>query len=355
MTLRDLFIEQGAALAPDGIPLHFGDLQAEYHAALERTVLMNRSHEGRLELTGRDRLSLPHRVSTNALDNLQQGEGRPTIFTNANARILERATLYARGERVLAVTEPGRGQSLLNYLQRNIFFNDDLQVRDLSADTSQFALHGLRADAVMAALVPGVDALPPMHSREAEIGGVPVFVARNKPLAGTHWTLVMASNDAAAVWQAVFAAGQPFGLIPAGSLTYNTLRIRAGRPGVGRELSQEYIPLEVGLWDEISFQKGCYTGQEIIARMESRSRLARVMVTLRLDAPVDAPADLLHEGRPVGTLTSSVTSPDGEHFGIGIIKAGLAEIGLELNAGANGTRATVRDFAGTPPPMVAST
>ena len=58
--------------------------------------------------------------------------------------------------------------------------------------------------------------------------------------------------------------------IPAGSLTYNVLRIRAGRPGVGHELSTDYIPLELGLWDEVSFTKGCYTGQEIIARMESR-------------------------------------------------------------------------------------
>src|SRR5690606_27230476 len=108
------------------------------------------------------------------------------------------------------------------------------------------------------------------------------------------------------VWTALLAAGADHGLQPAGSLTYNVLRIRAGRPGVGRELSADYLPLEVGLWDEISFNKGCYTGQEIIARMESRSRLAKTIVTLALDALVEAPAPISIDEREVGTLTSSV-------------------------------------------------
>src|SRR6185295_4976010 len=104
----------------------------------------------------------------------------------------------------------------------------------------------------------------------------------------------------------VWAELLTLGLIPAGSLTYNRLRIRAGRPGVGHELTQDYIPLELGLWDEVSFTKGCYTGQEIIARMESRGRLAKTIITVNLSAAVDAPAKLVADGHEVGMLTSSV-------------------------------------------------
>ena len=104
MSLNEGLIEQDAHLAVDGIPLDFGDLAAEYDAALSRAVVMLRSHEGRLELTGRDRLEVMHRMSTNDLNGLAPGQGAPTIFTSPTARILDRATVYHRGERVLVIS-----------------------------------------------------------------------------------------------------------------------------------------------------------------------------------------------------------------------------------------------------------
>jgi aminomethyltransferase len=103
MSVREFYNELGAELAADGIPLHFGDLGAEYHAALETGVIFDRSHEARLEVSGRDRVELLQRMSTNDLRNLQPGEGRPTIFTNPNARILDRAMVYNKGDDTLLV------------------------------------------------------------------------------------------------------------------------------------------------------------------------------------------------------------------------------------------------------------
>lgn len=352
MSIREVLQAAGATLAPDGIPLHFGDLAGEYDAALDGAILLLRSHEGRLALTGRDRLALVQRISTNDVARLQSGSGCPTIFVNANGRILDRATILHQGERALALTEPGRGPALANYLRSNIFFSDEMLVEDISAATHQFALHGPQADRIISRLATDAEALQPFGHTEATIAGATCTIARNTPLSGAHWTLIVPADAAAAVWQAIMEAGQDLGLRPAGSLTFNALRIRAGRPAAGRELTQEYIPLEVGLWDEISFNKGCYTGQEIIARMESRNRLARVMVRLVLEQAVDAPADLIADGRIVGRLTSSVTSPRGEHFGIGVIRTAAYAENTALTMGANGATATVRDLAGAPPPMV---
>jgi tRNA-modifying protein YgfZ len=352
MALQDLHRHLGATLAPDGIPLHYGDQKAEFHAALHAAALMERSHEGRLELSGRDRLSLLQRISTNDVLALSLGEGRPTIFTNPNARIIDRITVYHRGDTVLALTEPGRGEAVRVYLQRNIFFNDDARLTDLTPATRQFALHGPRAVAVFDALK--LPVLEPMHGVEFNVGGAPVFVARNKPISGDHYILVVANAHAETVWSTLLAVGASAGLVPAGSLTYNALRIRAGRPGVGRELSAEYLPLEVGLWDEVNFRKGCYTGQEIIARMESRNRLARTIVSLRLEGWVEAPASLTHEGREVGTLTSSVTTPDGDILGIGIVKVAAAQPGVALAAGAAGVPATITLLPGVQPPMISA-
>lgn len=351
MSLRDLHSAQGAYLAPDGIPQHYGDLRAEYRAALEQAVLMDRSHEGRFDVTGKSRIDLMQRMSTNDLLNMREGEGRATIFTSPTARIIDRVMVYNRGDKTLVTTEAGRGPAMQGYLQRNIFFGDDVQLSDLVDGTRLFALHGPNADAVLSALVTGADQLPPLFSVDAEIAGVPVFIARRKSLSGSHWIVISPTEQAADVWTAILDTGAAYHLRPAGSLTYNTLRIRSGRPA-GRELSEEYIPLEVGLWDEVSFKKGCYTGQEIIARMESRSRLAKVMVQVRLSTSIDSPADIFHEGHKVGTLTSSVTTPDAEHIGIAVVKLAQSQSGTRLSVSPQKVEAEVIGLAAAPPPEI---
>jgi aminomethyltransferase len=345
MNPTELYHYHDAVVAGDGIPLHFGDERREYHAALEQVVIMDRSHEGRFEIVGADRLNIMHRISTNDLLTLEAGEGRPTLFTNAIARVLDRATVYQRGERALVISEPGRGAALRRYLQKNIFFNDDAHISDLGNTTRQYVLHGPDAERIASQLVPD---LAPMHSADVMIAGIPVILLRDKPLSGSHWRMIVPNEGAPDVWAALIAHD----LTPAGSLTYNVLRIRAGRPGVGRELSTDYIPLELGLWDEVSFTKGCYTGQEIIARMESRGRLAKTIVTVRLSAAVDAPAKLVADGHEVGMLTSSVQTPDGDSIGIGLVKVAKAQPGATLLVG-EGVSAEITGLPGAQPPNFA--
>jgi folate-binding protein YgfZ len=101
---------------------------------------------------------------------------------------------------------------------------------------------------------------------------------------------------------------------------YEIIRIKAGFPDSPNEINENYIPLEVDLWDAVSFSKGCYVGQEIIARMESRGKLARKLVGLRLSehAPIGSP--IFHGKRNLGVLTSIMFSPDEEWIGLAVIK-----------------------------------
>ncbi len=349
-TLKEIQLSQGAALAPDNIPLHFGSQQAEYQAAVTAAVLLDRSHEARLQLEGQNRLDMPHRISTNDLMNMGAGEGRPTIFTSPLARILDRVEVYNMDDAALMLGEPGRGTPLANYLRRNIFFGDDVRLTDLAAAYHQFDLHGPQAAAVAQRFLPASAALPPGHAMKAVTDGQEIIVARRTPVVDERWTLLAPADHAASVWQGLAESGA----MPAGSLVYNVLRIRAGLPSVGRELSEEYIPLEVGLWDEVSFRKGCYTGQEIIARMESRQRLARTLVTLTLAEHVPAPAEVYAEGKSAGRLTSSVVAPDGEIFALAVVKAALAQPGQALTVGENRVSAQIKALAGIQPEYFAS-
>jgi folate-binding protein YgfZ len=342
MDLTTLQQSQGAQLAPDHIPLHFGDQAAEYDAALHDAVLLDRSHEARLAIYGSSALDILQRISTNDLSDLSVGEGRPTIFTNANARLLDRSAVFRLPDHLLLLGEPGRGQALAAYLQRNIFFGDDARIVDLASVTHAFDLHGPEAATVIEQFNPDAAQCAPWQSAEGKLDSNTFTITRRKPVVDQRWPLVVASEQAAALWAALSEAGAR----PAGSLTYNILRVRAGLPSIGRELSDHFIPLEIGLWDEVSFSKGCYTGQEIIARMESRSRLAKTMVTLQLDQALEAPAEIYDSQRSIGQLTSCVTAPDGEIFAIGLLKPDYAEAGQSVTIGDDRVPAQVKALAG---------
>jgi aminomethyltransferase len=239
------------------------------------------------------------------------------------------------------------------YLARSIFFNDDARVSDITGGTRQFVLAGPQADAIIRVLSNDLANAPGSPSRELQIAGHPARFTRVRPVSGAGWSVVLAEDAAEAVWRALLAAGRGAGLRPAGSLTYHVLRVRAGRPGVGRELSSDYIPLEIGLWDEVSFSKGCYTGQEIIARMESRRRLAKTIVTITLDGPAEAPCPLHDDGKLAGMLTSSAQAPGGERYGIGIVRMSSAQPGRVLSAGE--AHARIERLAGVQPVLQAET
>lgn len=353
--LRDLHIRNGAKLASDGIPLHFGDLAAEYSAAHSYAVLLDRSHEGRLLLRGRDHIGLMQRMSTNQLEGMSDGEGRPTIFTTSNGRILDRVMIYRQSsDQALVITEPSRATAFQEYLQKHIFFNDQVTQVNTTDETAQFTLHGVTADAVVSSFLPETAKLPPLHGHSVVRDGISFFIARGKPIIGTHWVIVAPRSEAAALYELLLQAGSPHGLISAGGLTYNTLCVEAGRPMLNRELNSNFIPLEVGLWDEVNFAKGCYTGQEIIARMESRNKLAKTLVRFTLDRSVSVPSDLLFEEKRVGILTSCVTTPDGSVLGLGLIKPHLLRANPIFTTEAGDAIIRVIGTAGVQPAQLAT-
>ena len=347
--------ELGGRLAPDNIPLDYGDGPAEFEAALRGAALFDRSHEGRILLTGRDRFELVNRMSTNELSQLGVNAGAATIFTNANARILYRAACFNRPEGLLLISEAGQGPALADYLRRNIFFGDQAAVDLISGQTAQFALHGPKAAAVIGAM--RVDLafdfanLAPFSSDAIVAAGCTLTLARRKDICGTHWALIAPVESAVALHRHLLRVGAAMGLMPAGSLTYNSLRIRAGRPA-GLELSPDYLPLEVGLWDEVSFSKGCYTGQEIIARMESRGRLAKTIVKIKPSAYVPAPAAVYADGKQIGLMTSCAAAADGEVYALAVLRTDSAKTVSRIQIGAQAVPGRVLDYAGAQPPFI---
>jgi aminomethyltransferase len=299
---------------------------AVHQAAKETAIVVDRSNLGMLKISGASRLDLIDRMSTQAVKRLQSGEGRATILTTDIGRTIDRLILYASSDTVYVLTSENHADPIARYLMRYVFFNDDFHLTDVSAETAVFAVYGPQASAKLAAAGFPEGDLPLHHWRQTIVAGVTAYLHRTDPINGDGYFVVCQSADRDALWNHLVGSG----LVVANEAAFDFLRIENGRPRFGRELTLDYIPLEAGLWDDISFSKGCYIGQEIIARMESRGKLAKKLTQLRPAAPVAVGSEIEAAGRKVGTVTSVATGPEGT-VALGYVRTGMENGRLTVN------------------------
>ncbi len=315
------------------VSVEVAGLEAAVAAARDGAIVVNRPGLGYLRFTGETRLDLIHRMSTQQVNGLQPGEGTATILTTDIGRIIDRLLLYAAGSELFAVTGAGNGDNVARYLMRFVFFQDDFHITDLSAQTAFLAVYGGQAEERLSAALSAELALPMHHWRELSWRGLTFSVHRTDPVAGGGYLLICRSQDQEALRQELVAEG----VTPAGEAAFDYLRIESGLPLFGHELTGEYIPLEAGLWDDVSFSKGCYIGQEIIARMESRNRIARKLALLQPEGVVAAGASIMADNRQAGQITSIAGGPRGL-LAMGYVRTAFLEQEPPANLNAEGVQ-----------------
>jgi folate-binding protein YgfZ len=304
-------------------------IDAAYRAAHDEAILVDHDELNILRFTGETRLDLLNRMSTQKVIDLVSGQGAATVLTSDIGRIIDRLILYAASESVYCLTSENNGDNIAQYLMRFVFFMDDFQVVNLSEDTAIFGIYGCQSQGLLASHFSLELDLPIHHWIQTTLGDSEVTIHRTDPIAGQGYFVMCDLRDKELVRETLVDSG----LISAGNEAFEYLRIESRRPRYGRELTLDYIPLETGLWDDVSFNKGCYTGQEIIARMESRGRLAKKLVLLQLEDLVEPGTDLQSGGKNVGTITSISDGPAGV-LSLGYVKTKAIEDGEPLLAGA---------------------
>ncbi len=323
----------GVFVSYDGLELaaHYGDGAVEYRAAMEDVAVIDTSAAGRFWVFERDRAALLHRMSTNDIESLQPGQGTQTVLTNHHGRIIDLLTVHVLRDELLVVTSPQQRTTVLGMMRKNIFFNDKIKLEDANTSVGQLSLYGPRSSEVLNKLAPvNVSDLELFSILTTQVGDARAWITRARPLGGDGFTLYANVEDLPLVWAGLLQAGAQ----PLGQAAFDVLRVEAGYAAYGRELSLEYIPLETGMWDMVSFQKGCYTGQEIIARMESRRRLAKQLRGLRLsgtlEVPAGNPAKLDVDGKEAGDLTSVIQSPRFGPVGLAYVRTAHATPGTQV-------------------------
>ncbi|MFQ5418867.1 MAG: YgfZ/GcvT domain-containing protein [Anaerolineae bacterium] len=300
-----------------------------FAAARETAVLVDRSALGLLKATGDTRLDLIHRMSTQAVNGLKNGEGRATVLTTDIGRIIDRLILYVTGESVYMLTSENNSDAVARYLMRYVFFMDDFHLEDKSPNTAVLAVYGPQAGEKLSAAGIHFEEIPLHHWRPVEVGGKSAFLHRTDPVNEDGYFIICHLEDKTVICQHLIQNGIPL----ADEDTFEAIRIESGLPRFGRELTGDYIPLEAELWDDVSFHKGCYIGQEVIARMESRGQIAKKLVRLRPSALVAAGQEITAGGKKVGVITSAAVGPDGV-VALGYVKTAVLEQSLPLLSGS---------------------
>lgn len=363
--LKDVQASQGATFTMVGtraVAMEFGLGMEESIAAVKSgVVLCDRSHWGRIEVADGDRLRFLHNQSTNDFMAMQPGQGGETVFVTSTARTLDLVSAFVQTDSVLLLTHPSCRESLLKWMDRFIFFADKVKLTDRTEETVTFSLLGPQSSELLTRL--GVTTLPTMdhHHQQVTIRGIDLLLACGSGLALPGYTLIAPTEFGADLWQILSLGSDEGGAaVPLGETAWNYLRIYQGRPVPGAELTEEFNPLEAGLWHTISFDKGCYIGQETITRLDTykgvKQQLWGIELPIEAIGDVAAGTPLMLEGKKVGVLTSilgtnslntngssaSERPERGKQVrGLAYVKTKAGGIGLEVEIG--GVKATIVD------------
>ena len=329
MELRQVEESAGAVFNESGVVLDF-DNEAQAREAIDQGVaICDRSHWGMLKITGEDRLRYLHNQSTNDFEKLQPGQGCDTVFVTSTARTLDLATAYVTEDAVLVLVSPNRREQLLTWLDRFIFPFDKVELSDISADLAIFSLIGEQSSSILSKIASEEIFLEKLAEHQTvNIADVPVRIALGSGLANSGYTLIVDRDRASAVWSKILEMGA----VPFGDRLWENLRIQQGRPVPDQELTEDYNPLEAGLWGTISFEKGCYIGQETIARLNTYNGVKQKLWGIKLSQPVKPNTPITLEDSKVGVLTSYTNTPSG-YFGLGYVRTKAGGEGLQVTVG----------------------
>jgi tRNA-modifying protein YgfZ len=340
-----------AVPAPDpgpdaGAVWHYGDPLGEQRAAETDAVSIDRSHRAVLTLTGKDRQTWLHSISTQHVSELPDGASTQNLSLDGQGRVEDHWIQTELDGTTYLDTEPWRGDPLLEYLRKMVFWSE---VTVGAADMAVLSLLGPRLTdpAVLDAL--GLNGLPAEAVAVRIDGGG--FV-RRMPGAGRVELDVVVPRDRAADRQSRLARA---GVRPAGVWAYEAHRVAALRPRLGVDTDERTIPHEVG-WiggpgeGAVHLDKGCYRGQETVARVHNLGRPPRMMVLLHLDGSVERPSTgdaVLAGGRAVGRLGTVVDHVDLGPVALALLKRGLTAE-TELRTGPQAEVAAVIDTDSLP-------
>jgi len=306
------------------LPEVFSDSEREYRAARESAAIFDTNWQVVLILAGRDRVKYLHAISSNNIQALASGQGILALLLNPQGRILAELEVYSLPEKLLVLSHASLREPTVATLKKYVI-GSQVQIDDQTDRMGSIAVEGPRAAAVIEeACGIAIGDLAEMSVREVTIDGAPCSLLRRSHFGQTGAELIAGRDALPALWRKLLAAVRARGGEPVGMAALNALRLEAGIPWFPSDFNDTMIPHEAALeTTHISFNKGCYTGQEIVERVRSRGHVNRKRVSLKFSSAVPPPpgTKLRAGDAEIGFVTSAAFSPaSGTAIGMGYVR-----------------------------------
>jgi folate-binding protein YgfZ len=301
----------------------------QYTFLLDHAGFVDVGDRTQIRVTGADRVRFLQGFCTNDIKRLVRGTGCEAFLTNAKGKLVGHVFVFCGSEDLTLETSPGQGETIVRHLDRYVI-RENVQFHDLQARAVEFFVAGQHAAAALAALVGGPVPDGLLAHQTGNVSGVPISV-RRVPLAVVPAFLVSCPAERSDELGRRLIAG---GVRPCAAEVFDIARVEAGFPLFGRDINEDCLPQEVNRdAAAISFTKGCYLGQETVARIDALGHVNRKLVGLRWFGADALPAgqELTVAGQPIGRVTSVVWSPRQQTvLALAQLRSGFAQGGLRL-------------------------
>ncbi len=296
------------------LPEHFGSVRRENEALMHDAVCIDFSFHGCLRLSGRHALDFLNRMSTNDLKNLQQNECLQTVLTTDKGRIVDLISVYRSDNDLVVSTSPQNEDTILRWFDKYIIM-DDVRMEIATDHTAQLVVVGPRSSQIVRDLI---KTDPPENNRSlnSEFQGHPLLIGTSFQIENGFILITdLHGGESLLEW---FRSKN---ILSCGMEVYHSARIAQRKPILRRELSEKYNPLEAGLSHAVSFTKGCYIGQEVVARLDSYQKVQRHLVLIRTSDQVSTDCKIKKNNSEAGSVTSSCYSENlGQFISLGYVK-----------------------------------
>ena len=295
------------------MPAHYGDVIAEHRAVRQAVGMADLSHRGKLKVTGDDRVKWLQSIISNDILPLQPGQGRYSSFLTHKGKMLTYFRVYMQTEAVMLEDVGEIGEATFQAMRKFLLYGTKAKIENCAESWGLLLISGPKAShVVQSAFGIDVTGLKPIDFVTAHIGGHQALVMRTEETGEIDIEVLLPADSLQTAWTNAMEAGAKFGIKAIGSQAREALRMEAGIPKAGPDLNEEIVPPEANLEDKaFSLSKGCYPGQEVVARMDTYGNVRRKLVGLVLKGtvvPIHG-AKLYSGDREVGWISSAVHSP----------------------------------------------
>jgi folate-binding protein YgfZ len=303
------------------IPSHYGNVLDELTAMNQHVGLLDRSYLGKISLTGKDALELLNRISTNDLQYLAVGTMCDTVFVTPKGRLIDYCRVINSGEEFILIASFFQSDHLIEWINRFIIL-EDANVRDVSKDYLWMTLFGPRYKLFLGAFSHKIIT----DKDEAiwlNIEGHAFPALRNTNFKVPAYNFCFLKRDAHIIVPRLLDQLNLLNGKLIGDKAFQIIRVESGMPDWGTEITQDYNPHEARLTHAISFTKGCYTGQEVIARLNTYDKIQKYLMIIELSKKISQhpPMDVFIDEETVGHLTSYAYNPIyNRSIGLGYVK-----------------------------------